>query len=279
MILETGKMRLVSVREILSGEVNDVIVCREESGRIKCWYTVWIFKDHAVAARVLEDFESTGREEGRPECFSYGACLCFLFPYIEERPLKRFYMRDAFSFRQREEIWMELVCVCMSSELPFTVLDMLLTDGQLRLGRDCKICLQYTADFENYDPAVTERECVMDCASILLWMMQQENSKTWKDGKLLKIKLENEAYETFAGLYRDIRILTDHEQKAGMLEEMLGWVRQRRDPLFRLMLTAAAALVVIALILLLSQVIFGDTSILRIFQNGFETIGTESLLQ
>ena len=47
--------------------------------------------------------------------------------------------------------------------------------------------------------------------------------------------------------------------------------------LFRVLLRVCAVVAVLALVILISQLIFGDFPLLRLFQNTFETIGTEDL--
>lgn len=279
MILETGTMRLICVREIINGKVNDVVVCREESGSIKSWYTVWMFKDHNMARTVLAEFDGVRGDKKYPEYFSCGPSFCLLFPYVPERPLQRFYIRQAFTPEERERIWRELVFRCMSCGLPAAVLYLLLTDGQLRLDRDGTVSLQYVADFEQYDQNITQKDCVRECAAILLKMLEEEGGRTLRNAKLLRGRLEHDGYEDFMQLYQDIRILTSHEKRDGVLSGVLRRMTERRDIVFRIMLLAAVLLAVSALILFLSQLISGDMSILRIFKKGFETIGTESLLQ
>ena len=95
--------------------------------------------------------------------------------------------------------------------------------------------------------------------------------------ELLRKKAKRDAYNAFPELYRDIRITALPEEKTGLRQRLRGAWQRNRDVLFRVLLRVCAVVAVLALVILISQLIFGDFPLLRLFQNTFETIGTEDL--
>ena len=69
------------------------------------------------------------------------------------------------------------------------------------------------------------------------------------------------------------------ERKESLKGRLKGFWLRNRDRIFRLLLVLSAVAVVVALIMLISQIIFGDIPLLRLFERAFEQIGTESLIQ
>lgn len=64
-----------------------------------------------------------------------------------------------------------------------------------------------------------------------------------------------------------------------MRKRIRVWFARRQDVLFRILLCICLILGGLALVSLISQLLFGDIPWLRILFNGFKTIGTESLLR
>ena len=56
-----------------------------------------------------------------------------------------------------------------------------------------------------------------------------------------------------------------------------GAWRRNSDRLFKILLVIFAVLILVALITLLGQLIFGDSILFRLFENKFRVIGTEKL--
>ena len=55
--------------------------------------------------------------------------------------------------------------------------------------------------------------------------------------------------------------------------------QNNRDRLFRLLMVLCILLAIAAVVILVSQLIFGDVPLLRLFRHTFDVIGTENLHQ
>ena len=92
-------------------------------------------------------------------------------------------------------------------------------------------------------------------------------------------KISRKSYDRFTELYKDIRITAVPKKKRGIRKRIKAWFVRRQDGLFRLLLCICLFLAILALVSLISQLLFGDIPWLRLLFNGFKTIGTESLLR
>ncbi|MEG0779408.1 MAG: hypothetical protein RR426_02295, partial [Oscillospiraceae bacterium] len=88
---------------------------------------------------------------------------------------------------------------------------------------------------------------------------------------------DSNSYSAFSELYRDIRLTAIPSQKTGFWARLRGIWWRNRDRLFHLFLALCVPLVILALVMLVSQLIFGDIPLLRLFRHCFEMIGTESM--
>jgi hypothetical protein len=96
---------------------------------------------------------------------------------------------------------------------------------------------------------------------------------------LLEKKISRKSYDRFTELYKDIRITAVPGQKKGIRKRVKSWYTGRQEGLFHVLLIVCLIVAVLALISLISQLLFGEIPWLRILFNGFKTIGTESLVQ
>ena len=53
MLLNTGKKQYRIIREVLTGEVNDVYVCQDSNESMAPYRTVWLVKDRQVARELM----------------------------------------------------------------------------------------------------------------------------------------------------------------------------------------------------------------------------------
>ncbi|MBO5292148.1 MAG: hypothetical protein J6B10_03085 [Lachnospiraceae bacterium] len=284
MILETGTMRLLSIREVRKGNISDVLVCAAEGAAAQTYYTVWMIKDHKTAKAVLEDF--CRRKEERPElpapyleCFTKGSCMCFSFPYYQERSLKRFYRKEEYDRESRRRICLQLVAECMTSELPYSLLYLALVQDQIQLERDGTVRFQYMLDLQEYEQDCGEQDCIEACAELILSMLEEEGKDGYEGKRLIERKLERAGYESFRELYQDMQILGRTTGKGRMLKKCRPVVKKHKKKLFRVFMIIVLFLAVIALCMAVSELIWGEIPFLRVFSDAFETIGTESLLQ
>lgn len=290
MILETGTMRLFSIREVLRGAVNDVLVCVREDGAGETYYTVWLIREAGVARRILEAFWRRQREmeEWTPlyvECFFHGPRMCFSFPYFQERPLRRFYRREGYRGEERKRIWLGLAGECMATGLPDSLLYLALVQDQIHLERSGRIRIGYMLDLAGYDAGRGEQDCTKACAEQILWMLEEERGRGQIGRMLIERKLDRRGYGHMRELYQDVRLAGCGEGsgKFKNLKRLGKRLRHidRKHPrrILRIFMICCLLLGGLAFCMVLSQIIWGEIPFLRLFHNPFETIGTESLLQ
>lgn len=279
MVFDTGTRRLETVYEALHGKVNDVVVCRETGGSGIAYATVWVIREHVLAKELVQCFHGMPDAPGTGylESFSSGGAFCFTFPYYQERPLEHFYSQAAYTDAQRRSIWLDCIVACMSAGLPFPVLYLLLSQGQLGLGTDGRVIFHYLADLADFDRNVGESGCAAVCAGILAGLMGEEAKKGFLGYDLLFRKMKQENYASFIELYKDVKLVTgDRDRKNWILRFRSGF-GLHKDSLFKVLLAIGTGLAVLTLLMLLSQAVFGEIPFLRLFSDSFRVIGTESM--
>ena len=97
--------------------------------------------------------------------------------------------------------------------------------------------------------------------------------------ELISRKSDNNSYSNFTELYRDLRIAAMPVERIGFLLRIKSFFHRNADTLFGILFWVCLILGIIALVVLLSHVVWGDIPIFRLFVNTFKNIGTESLLQ
>lgn len=284
MVLETGTMRLIGVREALRGKINDVWICAEEGEQKEQYYTVWLIHDHETAKRVFGDFCKKQQENpemgtGYTECFLRGTSLCFSFPYYPERTLERFYRKEIYDRATRFQFMKQLVAVCMTSEMPDTLLCLLLSQGQIQLERNGTIRFRYIVDLQEYSAEYGREDCVCLCAEQIDRMLAEEGKSGLAGRKVLERKLERDGYDSMEELFRDVQLFEGQSDHRKVLKRVQTAVKDRKHRLLRMAGTLCLVLAGTALCMLLSQMIWGEIPFFRLFQDSFEIIGTESLLQ
>jgi hypothetical protein len=283
MIYESEKMRLEGIRIIKTAGEYKCLVCKDLTSGGKSLCTVLAVHDHEVVRAMLEIFEG---QEDRPEeektlldHFSMGEEYIFVFPYRRERPLDSFYMGDAYPLQECEDVCINVLLTCISCNLPYPFLYLILSQRQLNITRDHSIFFSYAVDPQELDISKNERDCTVECARILLGLLESKANQKAISYQILSKKIANKSYQKFTELYRDIRITAAPKEKHGILAKIRAFFRRNMDFFFRILLVVSIVLGLVALVLLLTNTIFGDIPFLRIFFNGFKKIGTESLLQ
>ena len=280
MKFQSQKMNLVSVRLVLRNEVNEVHICRNIIDKSEGLYTVIYVKDHSYVKNFLTVCEQTrGEESFFIDCFSDGENQVIVFPYVKERPLKSFYRPDILSLSECEDICINTIIACMSTRLPWPILYLALSQGQLNLSRDGSVYTGYMIDMKELDITHTEKDCTVQCAKLLLEMLRPKAGRHANSLKLLEKKVAKESYVRFVELYKDIRIAAVPKEKTGFIEGIRLWFVRNKDGLFRLLLWISIVLAAFVVISFLTQLVFGEVPWLRIFINSFDRIGTESLKQ
>ena len=277
MIYQIGNMALNCIREVFCGPANDVFICCDDNAPVETYYTVLRVKDHRIAKEIIENFEETGKKILATSTFMEQ--FLFVFPYKKERSLDAFYMGEAYDVATCEQICTNLIMECISCDLPYPFLFMILTQSQIHLEKDNSIYFSYQVDVSNFSKLRNERDCAVQCASIVLEMLKAKANKKAMSYELLSRKIPRESYQRFTDLYKDVKLASDAEGKKGILKRIKAWFFRNQDNLFRIFLVVCLFLGIVTILMLLTQLIFGDVPFLRIFYNSFKVIGTESMLQ
>ena len=278
MIYQSDHLTLRSVMNVFQGEINDVMICEEISGSRECYYTLVAVKDHETVKKLLRIMKQSEKDVSCcVDMFSSNNRFCMVFPYIKERRLADFYMAKAIPLALCEEICLNLLLQCMSSTLPYPLLELVLKQGQINLLKDNSIVLGYCMDLAGLNENSTERECVMQCAIRIRELLQEKTTKKNVSYQLLLKKIPKQSYQDFRELYKDIRLSTTNIGKRSIKKRLTDFWGQNQASIFRLLLYLSVILAILVAVMFLSNVIWGDVPFLRLFFNTFKQIGTESL--
>lgn len=280
MLYQSQKMKLECIRTVKKNNTNDVFICRDLNTAAGNLYTLLAIKDHLISRKYLEIFEYAGlsAQDSYIDSFSDKGAFCMVFEYKQERPLKDFYMGSSYTLAECENVCIQVLMACMASNLPFPLIYLILKQEQLHMSKDYSVYFSYELDLSELDPEITERDCAVQCAAILRDMLAPKASQKAFSYRLLEKKISRKSYDRFMELYKDIRI-TAAPQKKSLIKQIKAWFIRNQDVLFRILLVVCVILAIVAVVSLISQLLFGDIPWLRLFFNGFKTIGTESLVQ
>ena len=285
MVYYCERMELEVVSNLFHGSVNDVAVCRNRLSPAGALYTLLIVHDRTCARTMLQIMENGERSGESPcvTCLTQNENLIFVFPYREERKFSAFARGQAASAGGAEAIGINLVMACLSSGLPWPVLYLALEQDCVQISRENSVYFTLNLDLKDLDPTKNERRCVSGCAQLLLDLLDISGGKKRRAGKQLKShelirkKSAKNAYGGFPELYQDIKLAALPTQKVGLKRKIVGIWRRNRDRLFRVLLVICILLVLVALAMLVTQLIFGEIPWLRLFRHTFDVIGTENL--
>lgn len=280
MVYQSQKMNLECLQIVKKSRVNDICVCRDLSTAAGNLYTLLMIKEHQVAKAYLEVFEQAGMsaQDSYIHNFSEQGVFCMAFEYKQERPLSKFYAGGSYTLAECETICENLIMTCMMSNLPYPILYLILKQGQINLARDHSVYLGYGIDLTELDTKKTERDCAVQCASIIRELLSSKKAQKAFSYRLLEKKISRKSYDRFTELYKDIRITAAPKKEKGIRRKLMRLWNKNQDTVFRILLVICVVLAVLAAVSLICQLVFGDIPWLRIFFNGFKVIGTESLV-
>lgn len=282
MIYSIGSKRLHCIRKVQENTVNDVWVAQDVSREgNKEYYTLLVVKKHETAKTLMEIWEK-GRKSGRKSGAQIAAHedeFCIIYPYGKERLLNKFYNGSACSGKECEHICMDLIAECISGGEAWPVLYLMLSQKQVHLEKDNSVSFGYFLDLSELSIEMDERACAMKCADMILGIMRQNKDMEKTVGmKLVQKKLLKEGYSTFTELFRDVHMDAGSWEKVKFKEQVKDFLQEKKSRILKILLALSIVLGIIALLMILSQMVFGDIPFLRIFTNSFKTIGSESLL-
>lgn len=281
MVYHVGNMALQETQEVFRGKVNDVLVCQDIASGGRAYYTVLVVHGRNVAKRLLELYH-TGGERARETFvadFTWRDSYLMVFDYVRERPLGSFFSSEIFTLQECEFLCLNLTVECLASGIPYPVLYLQLLQNQIHIARDKNVYLGYFLDLQQLSPGIGEKECATLCAQKIFALLGGFNSGRATSYKLLAQRAQKSGYQRFTDLYKDLKMASVPLKKDGILQRIKRFFRYQQDRIFRLLLVVCVVLGLLALIMILSQMIFSDVPFLRLFVNSFKQIGTESLLQ
>ncbi len=161
MFYQSQRMKLRCVRIVKKSRTNDIVICEDLNTSARNLYTLLAIKEHQTVKTYLEVFEQAHltAQDSYIDSFSDQGAFCMVFAYQQERPLKDFYMGESYTLAECENVCISVIMACITSNLPYPVLYLILEQGQLHLAKDHTVCLGHQIDLEELDPARTERDC------------------------------------------------------------------------------------------------------------------------
>lgn len=279
MVYQSDNMTLNSVMKVFEGKVNDVEICENVVDGRSTYYTVLIVKDHGTTRKLLEIFESAFEGcDCYKERFSCESGFCIVFDYVKERKLDDFFMAESMSLETCENISLSLVVQCMASKLPYPLLELVIAQRQFNLMPDNSVALGYSIDLAALNENAAEADCVMKAALVIRDILEKKLSKKNIGYKLLTKKIPRKSYTSFRELYTDIKLAASTGAKRGLLGRLFNFLRKNGSRIFRFILIICIILAILALIVLVSRLVWGDIPFMRLFFNTIKKIGTESLI-
>lgn len=278
MVYQSGKMILNSVMEVFRGTVNDVEICEHLVNGRSTYYTVLIIKEHQTVKKLMNVMETGPRErEYCVDMFNSSNGFCVVFDYVRERKLTDFYMARDISLEKCEDICLNLIVQCMTSGLPFPILELMIRQKQIQLRKDYSIALSYAIDLEELDETCTEAKCVMQCALAVRDILEKKVSSKNIGYKLLTKKIPKQSYSSFRELYKDIRLASSTAKKKGLLYRIKAFGVRNNRKIYKVILLICTTVIAVAVLTLLFRLIWGDVSMIEFLFHTFHRIGTESL--
>ncbi len=282
MQFQAGDMLLSTVGTLFCGSVNDVLVCTDLNNPYHPKYLLLLLHDRACTRKLVSVFDEAAEASPQKKtpyllCFSDNELMGFVFPYREERMLSSYAPGQTSTPQLQEQLCINLTVECMASPLPYPLLYLVLQQGQIHLEKDGSVYFLPTLDLSRLDPQIGEADCAYLCAGHVLEILALGGKKRLSSRELVKKKFSNSSYRNFHELYYDIRVSSLPLSKPGIRQRLKGFWNRHKDQLFRVLLVVCVVLVILTLLFLLSQLLFGEIPLLRLFQDAFETIGTEDL--
>ncbi|MDR2163243.1 MAG: hypothetical protein LBO70_04795 [Clostridiales Family XIII bacterium] len=276
----TGGMTLKRVSLILQTEVNAVWGCRDFSAVGRPYYTLLVVTNRRIARDMVSVFALSEKETERPaylHSFLWGEDICYLFPYRRERRLVDFVTGQTTTPAVSEQICVNLLLAGMESLLPYPLLFLTFRQGMVHIENDNSVYLTPYLNLTDLDLSISESDCVVACAQIMLDILGASKGKQLKSRRLLSKKVQREAYAHFSEVYHDFNITISSGKKKPLLKRFTEFFSERKDRIFRFILVISVICFIVAIIMLLNYLIFGDFAISKLFGHGLDTIGTEDL--
>ncbi len=279
MIIESQDTKYECISRGFAGSVNESYICRKADDNSGKYYVVNIIKVRDVARKVIEAFKNTCAVTERIKIFTWKEAVCVVSDYYESRSLERFFLPQITGKQECEEIFQNIVLTCMSEQLPYPLLYLILSQRKFNLCADKSITINYCFDFKKLDMTKTETDCVRECISLLLFLFDAKDEYELASYQVLYKKERRNGYHSFIELYTDLKNAGLPLEKDTLFKKIRRFIELRGNTIYRILRNFSIVVAIIAIVLILSQIFFGDIPILRLFTNTFKVIGNRSLYQ
>jgi hypothetical protein len=279
-IIEADGMLLRPVSVIVRSGVNIVWICRDINAPGQPYYTMLAVTDRSVARKLVAVLASSDKITERSpyiKSFLWGERLCYLFPYHSPRPVAEFAAGQITSPQVSEDICINLLLTSMESPLPWPLLYLEFEQEMVHVAKDNSVYLTPVFDLTGLDDSVTEATCVTACARVMLGILGMTGKKKLRSYKLLSRKVAHGAYAHFPEVYHDFKLTVLNKKKHFGVGAIATFFSEHRDTIFRIILVFSSICFVIALMMLISYLIFGDFPLFKLFGHSLNEIGTEHL--
>lgn len=277
MIIESQDTKYECISRGFAGNVNESYICRKADDSSGKYYVVNIIKVRRVARKVIEAFKSSDITTDRIKIFTWKEAVCVVCDYYESRSLEKFFLPQITHKQECEEIFQNIVLTCMSEQLPYPLLYLVLCQRKFNLCADKSITINYCLDFEKLDMTKTETDCLRECISMLLLLFDKKDEYELASYQVLYKKDKRNAYHSFIELYTDLKNAGLPIKKDTWLEKIHRFIELRGNTIYRILRNFSIVVAVIAIVLIMSQIFFGDIPLLRLFTNSFKVIGNRRL--
>lgn len=282
-MLQTENLVPEVIRTVAKTDLCDVLVCRDAASASGGLFTVISVKTADKAKEFLKSLENTEIRDKDNSPYigsrSDGGSLSLYFRYRPERKLASF-QNQLITPLMREKTCVSLIMECMTTQVPFSVLYEALSEENLNISEDGNTYFNYFITADNFDAQRGEKECVNRCADIVLNILSgvsERKQRKLKSLILVRKKVDRGAYNTFAELYKDISFTQLSAKKIGLLDRLKAWFERNKDRLFRILITVCILLAVFALVMLVSNLLFGGFGWFSMRYTELDVIGTETL--
>lgn len=284
MIYQVDQMKLAVISEKFRGKINDVLVLQDLHSPMGTRYIALVLHDSEYrkkALNILYGADSGNYRRPFIKQFFYNEQMITLFPYREERKLLSFGPGQMENIYSLEEVAHNLVVECISSQIPYPFMYLMLEEKNVHINRDNSIYFVMGMDLSKLDEKKGETHCVNSCAKLLLELLEASGKSSAKSAsyELIRKKMLRHAYTAFPELYYDIQLTASEKEKPTLGQRFSTFWRKHKDGFFKFLLVFCVIALITAIIMLLTQIIFGDIPFLRLFEKGFSWIGTEDLVK
>lgn len=274
MIIESSKEKYEILAQVFHGSTNDSYVCRTDRGR-KCILNV--ITDRNRIKELVTSLHYDAGNDSSAELFTHGDYLCVELPYYESRNIMKFCDSVIGNIRDYERVVTSVVMECLTCEIPFPLLYLVLRQQKLNLYRSFEVRFDYAVDFSEFHPSAGEEDCRRACELLLFQLYNQSSEKTSAVYEVLKRKIKRDAGGSFLELYSDIQNASVSIERKKWKEEIQNFFVRHGNTIFAVVKVVVVILTVIVLIMLACQIFLGDIPFIRVFTNTFTEIGKRRL--